>query len=409
MNKTILVVVGACAVDTILTVPHYPEEDSKLRAVSVTKRRGGNGPNSLEVLLQLVDEYADESGKVPERPPGLECFLIATLPARDSPQMPFIASSFNVSRHADETITAKPPSGTAGVHLSQCIYREEYAEPVSSYIISSQATSSRTIVNHNELPEMTYDEFVEATQGILPSQDYDHEDVVQIWFHFEGRIPHTLLDCIRYLRNHPTFKAVKRQIRLRVSVELEKPHREGLQELVFEADVIFYSKAWAEAEGYKNGAACLQEQAKVLCSRDRTFHATRTLICTWGDQGACALELPGHGSSRSALVPEPLVHSSAYIAHEQAVLDTVGAGDTFIAGILFAFLCRDYQQIGGPGGQSVPVSSAETILKRPIWTLEQKLDFANGLAGRKVLQHGFRALARQARSLLDALDSDARR
>ncbi|CAI4210232.1 unnamed protein product, partial [Parascedosporium putredinis] len=40
--------VGACYVDTILSVPHYPEEDSKLRAESLAVRRGGNCPNSLE-------------------------------------------------------------------------------------------------------------------------------------------------------------------------------------------------------------------------------------------------------------------------------------------------------------------------------------------------------------------------
>jgi len=31
-----------------------------------------------------------------------------------------------------------------------------------------------------------------------------------------------------------------------VSVEVEKPGREGLEELAAEADVVFYSKSWAE-------------------------------------------------------------------------------------------------------------------------------------------------------------------
>lgn len=31
-----------------------------------------------------------------------------------------------------------------------------------------------------------------------------------------------------------------------VSVEVEKPNREGLVELAAEADVVFYSKSWAE-------------------------------------------------------------------------------------------------------------------------------------------------------------------
>ena len=47
---------------------------------------------------------------------------------------------------------------------------------------------------------------------------------------------------------------------------------------------------------------------------------------------------------------------------------TVGAGDTFIAGMLFSLTCR---------GE---------------WDLDRKLEFANELAGRKVVQEGLRGL-----------------
>lgn len=48
---------------------------------------------------------------------------------------------------------------------------------------------------------------------------------------------------------------------------------------------------------------------------------------------------------------------------------TVGAGDTFIAGMLFGLTCR------------------------ADWSLGRKLEFANELAGRKVAQEGLRGLA----------------
>jgi len=35
-----------------------------------------------------------------------------------------------------------------------------------------------------------------------------------------------------------------------VSVELEKPHRQGLEQLMRRADVIFFSKVFAEGKGY---------------------------------------------------------------------------------------------------------------------------------------------------------------
>jgi len=33
---------------------------------------------------------------------------------------------------------------------------------------------------------------------------------------------------------------------VRISVEVEKPGRAGLEELAAEADVVFYSKSWAQ-------------------------------------------------------------------------------------------------------------------------------------------------------------------
>ena len=51
-------------------------------------------------------------------------------------------------------------------------------------------------------------------------------------------MPETTLQCIRYLRHVLPDS--------NVSVEVEKPGREGLVELAAASDVVFYSKAWAE-------------------------------------------------------------------------------------------------------------------------------------------------------------------
>lgn len=44
--------------------------------------------------------------------------------------------------------------------------------------------------------------------------------------------------CMQYLRAELPCA--------RISVEVEKPGRDGLAELAAEADVVFYSKTWAE-------------------------------------------------------------------------------------------------------------------------------------------------------------------
>lgn len=135
------------------SVPHFPEEDSKLRATSLQTRRGGNGPNTLEVLQQLLRR--EERGR------AITPYLISCLPSADSPATNRIHQSFGPD---------------ALVNLTRCIYRPG-ENPASSYIIRSEETGSRTVVNYSDLADMTVDEFVEAVSDI-------GEDA---WFHFEVR------------------------------------------------------------------------------------------------------------------------------------------------------------------------------------------------------------------------------
>ncbi|GLI74536.1 hypothetical protein PoHVEF18_002780 [Penicillium ochrochloron] len=206
-----LVAIGACYLDTILTTPYYPGEDEKLRATNVTRRRGGNCPNTLEVLQQLTShESTDEE---------LPLALITILPAKSSIASQQIRSAFG-----------------SRVNLDHCIYRDGFEEPASCYIIKSQSTGSRTIVNYNDLPEMSMEEFTRTANELGPKAT---------WFHFEGRTPEMTLQFIRYLRKQ--FPSIQ------VSVEIEKPGRPGLQELAEEADVVFYAKTWAQ-----DGASALE-------------------------------------------------------------------------------------------------------------------------------------------------------
>lgn len=138
------------------SVEHYPPEDEKQRALSVVRRRGGNSPNTLEVLQQLLDVN------------GIAMSLVqcAVLPSRSSTSIQEIKSSFG-----------------AGVDLTHCIYREECHEPASSYIIKSNSTDSRTIVNYNGLPEMTSDEFIKVVDEL-------ELNAKASWCHFEASIRH---------------------------------------------------------------------------------------------------------------------------------------------------------------------------------------------------------------------------
>jgi len=98
-------------------VPHYPEEDQKLRASNVTTRLGGNVPNTLNVLHQVV---AKEDRLV----------LVSTFAERDSSQ--------RLTDKLEEM----------GVEVAG-VWRDDCPLNPQSWILKSEQTGSRTIVNYN--------------------------------------------------------------------------------------------------------------------------------------------------------------------------------------------------------------------------------------------------------------------
>ncbi|KAG0157173.1 hypothetical protein PDIDSM_4358 [Penicillium digitatum] len=176
---------------------------------------------------------------------------------------------------------------------------------------------------------MTRTEFSTAVEPLRSVTD-------RPWFHFEGRAPDVTLECILYLRKH--FPGAE------ISVEVEKPGRPGLQELADAADV---------NNGYTYAEYCLRDQSL------KTSRAS-LLCCTWGHTGAAALE-PRTGN---------FAHVQAH-TEDMGVVDTIGAGDTFIAGLLYGLVYR---------GQD--------------WDFRKRLEFANIVAGLKVAQEGFANLQR---------------
>ncbi|EEP81420.1 conserved hypothetical protein [Uncinocarpus reesii 1704] len=201
--------------------------------------------NSLEVLEQLL-EHRETVLKLPTPMP---LYAVAVLPAKLSSATRGIEASWGPK-----------------VNFQHCIYREDCTEPASSYIIKSQSAGTRTIVNYNELPEMSTEEFIQIADSMPTAPK---------WFHFEGRIPDVTLQCIRYVRKlGPEHK---------ISVEVEKPNRVGLQELAAEADVVFYSKSWAQGNGFQSPQTFLQAQSSLTPQ-------SSILCCTWGEQGAVGLD-----------------------------------------------------------------------------------------------------------------------
>ncbi|KAL0779495.1 hypothetical protein CaCOL14_003979 [Colletotrichum acutatum] len=327
-----LILVGACYVDTVLSVPHFPEEDLKLRATSIRVRRGGNCPNTMEVLQQLLRaEHLPHSQTEP-----LTMHLVSPLPERQSQATAQIIASFLPA--PDTAAAAAAAASAAGITFDHCLFCQGHQAPASSYIFRSEANGSRTIVNHNDLPDMTTDEFLNVVEAFRDKGG-------RTWWHFEGRVPETTLSCILALRRALGDDAVT------VSVEVERPGRAGLRELAAEADVVFYSKSWAEACGYTSADDCLRKESLSL-------PRTSLAMVTWGAEGAWCIS-PKDRQLVKSPVERPV----------KQVVDSVGAGDTFVAGMLYGLICQ-----------------ADT------WDVTHKLGFAVALATLKVQREGFGGL-----------------
>lgn len=288
-----ILAVGIATLDIINSVADYPAEDDEIRAVSQRLCRGGNATNSLTILSQL----------------GHQCHWAGVL--ADDPDARHIEA--DLERHQIDT---------------SAVLRLAEGKVPTSYITHNLANGSRTIVHHRDLPEYPFSQF----QQIDLSQ-FD-------WLHFEGR---------NVAETNKMLAWAKQQAPgLPRSVEIEK-ERDGIDSLFELADVLLFSKAFAQGRGYTNAQSllnALQPQCRMT-----------KLICAWGEAGAWAID------------NKQEFHSPAF--PPTRLIDTLAAGDTFNAGIIDALLqgqtleialqsaCRLAGQKCGHQGLDFLVSEAE--------------------------------------------------
>ena len=102
-----------------------------------------------------------------------------------------------------------------------------------------------------------------------------------------------------------------------VSIEIEKVNQD-FEELIPFGDVIFISKDVCVS----NGASDLMEALELFQTK---LKSKSRLICTWGDQGAAGIDQTG----KKYRIPARKV---------ERIVDSCGAGDTFIAAVIASFV-----------------------------------------------------------------------
>ncbi len=166
----------------------------------------------------------------------------------------------------------------------------------TSYILHNVHNGSRTIVHHRDLPEYPFSAFEKIDLTPLA------------WVHFEGRnTAETQRMLARCKQQHPT---------LTCSLEIEK-ERPQIDTLFPLADLLLFSRAFARQRGFDSATAFLSAMQKRAPGKN--------LICAWGEEGAYGLDNHDDFHYSPAFAPDELV-------------DTLGAGDTFNAGVIDAQL-----------------------------------------------------------------------
>ncbi|XP_018606622.1 ketohexokinase isoform X4 [Scleropages formosus] len=230
-----------------------------------------------------------------------------------------------------------------GIDISLLVEHEECSFP-ASIVIANETTGSRTILHMNRnLPDVS-------------AEDFSKVDLTQYkWIHWEGR---NASEQVKMIQQVEKFNStVPEQQRITISVEIEKT-REILYQLFPYGDVVFVSKDVAAHLGFH----CAADALRGLYRRVKKG---AVLICAWAEKGADAMGPDGE-----------IIHSDAF--PPPVLVDTLGAGDTFNASVIFSL---------SNGEDAVVLYSGKS--------LQDALTFGCQVAGRKCGIHGYDGIVPQ--------------
>ena len=335
--------VGILTSDVVLNCAYYPSEDESIRASSRQIRPGGNATNSLRVFSQLA------ASPVPQRRMTVSTSLLSSLGS------------------AQSTAACVRCVHSYGIDTSHCPSYEAHTLP-TSYIVNAQRTGSRTIVHYRgALPELSAAHFTP-----LVANSYT-------MYHFEGRSNttdlHAMLSTLTQRQQQQQQQQQQQHSPARshflhwplISLEVEKP-RDNIHQLFPYPNLLILSHDYAlTLHPTATSPTHFLTTLPILPHGSLLPQPGHQLIVVcWGAQGSGVRWSDGRVCASGA---ERVVE----------VVDSVGAGDSFIAALLYGVLgLREQLMAAGTAAAGVQDGVVEDMR-----LVERLLKFANAVAAAK--------------------------
>mmetsp|Transcript_4755 Transcript_4755/g.6525 ORF Transcript_4755/g.6525 Transcript_4755/m.6525 type:complete len:390 (+) Transcript_4755:173-1342(+) len=290
---------GSCGVDFVATVDKYPEADAKIRSTSFNVFGGGNVGNTLTCLSRL----------------SVDARLVTKVGTDSN-------GGVILSGLEEE-----------GVDTTRCLKSPD-TDSAFTYVIVDPSSATRTCIHTPQKEEMKPEEI---TQSLLEGVDIVHLD---------SRHTPAAIKLAELAR--------EKGVLITLDAEKDRPY---FKELLPLCDILIcnskFPTIWTGCEDR------LEAMAQILSSNDNA----KMIISTIGEEGSIMVCKPSELEDTFLKIPtaaadSPLkVSTEVYLSEEisssyevfrcpawpvekSEIVDTTGAGDSFIGGVIFGVLSK---------------------------------------------------------------------